>query len=361
MRSACLVSLVALAAVGAAHAQTPLPAGTIRVQRMDIIDQNGFERPMVASTVFVPSGWVAQGGVVWNLQNPCGMGYNVDFQAMSPDGRIGVHFFPMEQWQWNTTGMPATPGCPTVQITSVQQYLGNLVQRMRPGARMLDFRPRPDIAQELQALNSVTPMPLGEMRAWVEAGEALIAYDQNGVDMRETVMVAAVFNLMRMVGMAGMPPMDYLSGATLPGFAMRAPNGQLDFQIAEMIRRSVKENPQWMARISQHNANIASINVQGARDRSQIIAQTGEEIRRMQADSWRLSSESFDRNSRETSEMIRGVETFNDPYHGGTVELDNTFNYHWQLQNGDYVLTNDANFNPAQYFNLSGQLLERTP
>ena len=79
---------------------TGLPPGAIRVPRAEILDCNGFERPMVASTVFIPAGWQARGGVVWNEQTSCGRGSNVDFQANAPDGRSGLYFSPMEQWQW---------------------------------------------------------------------------------------------------------------------------------------------------------------------------------------------------------------------------------------------------------------------
>ncbi|MGB5254107.1 MAG: hypothetical protein WBN68_15465 [Sedimenticolaceae bacterium] len=57
----------------------------------------------------------------------------------------------------------------------------------------------------------------------------------------------------------------------------------------------------------------------------------------MQADTWRLYNESSDYLARERSEAIRGVETYNDPYYGGDVELDNTYNNAWQLNDGTYI------------------------
>jgi len=159
------------------------------------------------------------------------------------------------------------------------------------------------------------------------------------------------------MGMAGT---EFLTGASLPGFAMRAPSGELDFEFTEMLRKTIRPEPEWSRRISQHNAKIAQTNIQGARERSKIIAQTGEEIRQMQADSWRQQSDSFDRMSRESSEAIRGVETYNDPYYGGTVELDNTYENAWQLNDGTYVLTDDAMFKPFRDLGVDGQRLEAT-
>ena len=48
--------------------------------------------------------------------------------------------------------------------------------------------------------------------------------------------------------------------------------------------------------------------------------------------------------------MLRGVETYHDPVEGGTVQLDNTFDHAWRVNNEKaYLLTNDPNFNPGLY------------
>lgn len=358
-RAAIACALVLPGWSGAAFAAAG--EGALRVKQAEIVDANGFERPLVASTILVPADWRVEGGVFWRTAaTACGKGYNFDWRATSPDGSTGIQILPMEQWQWNSWGMPDPMGCPTAQITSARDYIEDLVRRTRPGARILDFRERTDIEEELQQFNRTTPMPMGQAQSWVDVGEALIAYRQNGVDMRETVASAVVFNVTRIEPSMGMPGSEAWSGATLPGYAVRAPNGSLDFRMAEMIRKSIRSGPQWAARIAQHNAKIAGIQIQGARDRSRMIAQTGEEIRQMQADSWRLYNESGDRLARERAETIRGVETYDDPYHGGTVQLDNTYENAWQLNDGTYVLTDDASFEPYRIFGMDGRRLEVT-
>ena len=69
-------------------------------------------------------------------------------------------------------------------------------------------------------------------------------------------------------------------------------------------------------------AKIAAINRKGAADRSAIIAQNGRDISDIQMSIYRTQSASGDYIQRESSEAIRGVETYNDQYNGGTVELD---------------------------------------
>jgi hypothetical protein len=67
-----------------------------------------------------------------------------------------------------------------------------------------------------------------------------------------------------------------------------------------------------------------------------------------------------DRAQRERIEAIRGVETYNDPIAGGTVQLDNTFNHAWRVAGSEsYLLTKDPNFDPRA-FNIEAQKLQVT-
>lgn len=336
------------------------PEGVYRLQRVEIIDSQGFGQPMVAATTLVPVGWQPRGGVVWNPRNTCGAGYAFDWQATSPDGASAVSFIPAEAWEANNMGAQSTMGCPMASISSVQQYLQAFVQQRRPGATILDFRPRPDIAKQFEQLNQVTPMAGGEFRSWVESGEVLIGYSANGRDTREVIAATAVFNLSRFQGGVQGQVMESLNGSTFTSFSMRAPHGQLDFQLVEAIRKAGRPAPEWQARINAHTAKIAAINRKGIADRARITAQANEEIRQMQQDSWESYNASRDRMHRESVEAIRGVETYNDPYNGGTVQLDNTYEHAWQLNDGTYVLTDDPSFQPYTVFGQDGTELKPT-
>ncbi|WP_425408704.1 hypothetical protein [Hyphococcus sp.] len=346
---------------GTIAAAKDLPPGAYRLKRVEIIDRQGFEKPMTAMTMMVPVDWTGQGGVVWGANSGCGAGsgYTTDYTVSSPDGRSRAHLFPSYNWVWNSFSGGAGQGnCPFLQIRTVEQYLNYLVSQTRQGARILDYRPRADIAEGYKFMNSRSPMAGGEMRSWVEAGEVLIGYNQNGAELRESLAAVVYFNQTLTQPSMGMAGSEIIAGSAMPGFAMRAPDGALDFNFAELVRKSIKPSPEWSQRIARHNSKIAQTNLQGARDRSKIIAQTGEEIRQIQSDTWRTQSESFDRTSRETSEAIRGVETFNDPYYGGTVELDHSYDNAWQLNDGTYVLTDDTMFEPYRDLGVDGQRLE---
>jgi len=336
------------------------PEGAYRLQRVEIMDRQGFEQPMVAATAFIPVGWKTQGGVVWTPQAACGLGFNFNWQASSPDGSSAIAFMPADRWQSNNFGSASQTGCPMAPISSVQQYLQAFVEQYRSGARILDFRPRPDVSRQFEHLNSVTPMPGGELRSWVESGEVLIGYNTQGVEMRELISATTAFNFSRFEGGVGGSPLESLSGASFTNFSMRAPHGQLDFRLAEALRKAARPAPQWQSLINAHTAKMSSINRKGAMDRAAITARTNDEIRQMQRDSWKQYNESSDRMQRETTETIRGVETYDDPYNGGTVELDNTYEQAWQLDDGTFVLTDDPSFQPYPVFGQDGKQLAPT-
>ena len=101
-------------------------------------------------------------------------------------------------------------------------------------------------------------------RQWVGAGDVLLGYQLQGREMRELVGVVAMFSQTRMAdGMGGV--MDTYMTYSLPSFAYRAPEGQLDFNKAAMIRNSYRADPQWSAKIAQFHANISRTNAKGRR------------------------------------------------------------------------------------------------
>jgi hypothetical protein len=339
-----------------------LPAGAIRVEKSMIVDATGFEAPMAAATLFVPSGWRTRGGVVWGDQFLCTNGYNYDWSASSPDGALNIMVVPQQKWEWNNYGAAATiPGCPLAQITSVRQYLETVVRERLPQAQLVDYRVREDLQRQFAHYQKVTPMPMGEARTWTESGELLFAYQDGGRDMRGSVAATVIFSLLHTNPVSGLSAMDALTGSALPGYAVTAPNGQLDLNFFEAIRRSVKFAPHWEARIANHDYAIGRVALEEARKRSQMIAESSAEIARIREQAWNDYQESSDRRAREFAEVIRGVETYDDPNGpGGQTQLSNLYDHAWRLDDGSYVLSNDSGFEPWRDLGLAGQKLAPT-
>lgn len=339
-----------------------LPAGAIRFERAIIPDATGFEAPIAASTLFLPSGWQARGGVLWGQEHMCTNGYNFDWTATSPDGSLSVHVLPQARWEANNyNAPPSSPGCRLAPYASVRQYLDSLLQGWRPGARAIEFRRRGDIEQELAQVNRATPTAMGEMRTWVEAGDITFAYHEQGGERRGSLAAAVIFSLMRTNAGGGMPVMDALTGFALPAWGATASAEHFDPGFFEAIRRSIKANPQWESRIAGHNAAIGRVALEESRKRSEAITRSNAEIARIRDEAWKASQESADRRAREFGEVIRGVETYDDPNAAsGQVELSGHYDNAWRLDDGSYVLTDDPNFDPWRALGVEGNRLEVT-
>ena len=350
-----------LLAVTQIAASADPPRTVLRFEKAMIVDATGFEAPLAATTLFLPAGWKSQGGVLWGNQFACTNGYNYDWKAQSPDGTETITVLPQTRWETNNYGAGvSTPGCQAAPFTTSRQYLEAFVQQWHPGARPLDFRQREDLMRLAASYNKNTPMPLGFAKTWVDAGELLFSFNEGGRDMRGSATATVVFSLTR-TQTPGLPQMDALTGFAFPGYGVTAPNGKLNLTFFEAIRQTMQPNPQWNQRIANHNGAIARVALEEGRKRAAIIADSNAEISKIREEAWNASQESADRRAREFGELIRGVETYNDTNApGGTVQLSNLYNNAWRLNDGSYVLTNDASFQPYRDLGVEGQQLEQT-
>lgn len=363
------VSFAAVLAAGCFAAAATLPSsasaapGGQRFRMVDIIDPNGFGKPMPALRGLVPADWQPQGGVVWNPRPQCGAD-GIQIRWMAGDARtgVGVELLPVMSWQANNLPMQIPTGasahCLNAPITTARAYLEALVRVTRPGAQILDYRPQPDIVRAAGFQPSHDVSPMGELRNWAEAGDVLIGYNFQGRNFREIIRGVAVFNTTTMPGVMPGEIREFLIGNSLPAFAMRAPDGALDFKLFDTIHRSFKTDPEWAARMAEHNAIIAKTNAKGAADRHAIRMQTNAEISSMINKGWADRQASQDRTQEKFVRTIRGVELYADPAAGRPVELPNTYDHAWRLQDGTYMMTDNPNFDPNVEFGVNGTRLQ---
>ncbi|MEO0398358.1 MAG: hypothetical protein AAF224_02920 [Pseudomonadota bacterium] len=339
-----------------------LPDGAWRVKPFKIMDRTGFEKPLVAATILAPADWKDEGGVVWTPNDACNSsGYNYSYKVSSVDGLSNFTVFPTDRWFWSSNGS-GMPGCRTETFDSAEAYLRGMIPRVNAAARIVSYRQRDDMLKLLRPYENQTPMPGGGLRTYFDAGEAIIEYQENGVNLREMVAVAITFNESWLDPSYGMPGYKTIGGSTMPGFAYRAPVGEFDAAFAEAVRTSYAAGPEWSRRIARHQAKINKSNLETSRKISDINARTNAEISDMMHQGYRERDAMRDRGARETSEAIRGVETYDDPYApGGTVELDFTYDNAWRLDDGTYVLTDDVDFQPFRDLGVDGRKLTPTP
>ncbi len=353
---------LALALLGPVSAALAQDGGALRVREVQIIDRNGFERPIPAAHMLLPHDWQVQGGVMWSPNSPCGQSGIYEWAAWSPDGLFGVELMPNASWQMNN--LPAQfqgmDPCPKRNATSVRQYLEQLAQERRPGARVLDYRDRPDLAQAAGVPGQRTPMTMGELRQWAEAREVLLGYTYNGTPYREVIQATAVFTHTIMPDAMTGGTMETLAAFTTPAFAFRAPDGRLDFTMVESLRSSIRSDPEYDRRMAAHYQTIGRIRAKGAADRAAVTTQHGDEVLDIINKGYESRQRMIDAGHDRVSRTIREVEVYNDPLEG-QVELPSQYDRAWRLDGGDYLLSNDRNLEPWRDLGVNGTEMERLP
>lgn len=345
-----------------------LPPDVLMLQRVSI-DDPGVIAAMPAMSVLVPMGWRVSGGVT-ATSGSCSDSYAVNWQATSPDGKSTVSIFPTEVWlSTNTTG---SGGCLPEAFRSAQEYLEARVQRAFQGARVLDYRERADYASSAteyaQRTQELATRMGSTMRVRADGGEVLFAYTQDGVEMRGLAGISAVFFTNELPNPMGGAPLRSASGTTLGSFGATAPDGTLDFDLIEAMRRSIVPNGPWLQKLFELQNKKGEIAVQGTRERAAIIVAGGAAATKANIESFQRASgydratsgtgggelypgeSTDDRIQRRSLEAIRGVDTYLDPVSNSTVQLDHTYGNAWRVNNQDaYILTKNPNFNPGQY------------
>ena len=329
-------------------------------QRTAIPDNTGFARPMAAFTVDIPAGWQARGEVSWGAGAACDAAFpTIKWQARSPDGSSVLEILPRWASQVPSAMGPALRGCPVMAIASVRALLEHLATQRHPGAQLLDYRERPDLLDRVvvpEAMN--IPNGGSQNRNWAEAGEVLVGWNENGRSMRETISVSGVM-MQTQVDMPMTGPVRSLVLVTGTPLALSAPNGQLDFTLLTHMRGSLQETPDWSAQMHKHTMAMMGISAKGSRDRGQIAIDTIKTVSAIHNQTWETTQTSQDGSYDRTIDGIRGVQPYADPNRDGPVDLDNTYDHAWRLQDGSYYQTNDPNFNPYLELGVEGEELNR--
>jgi hypothetical protein len=137
----------------------------------------------------------------------------------------------------------------------------------------------------------------------------------------------------------------------------RAPRGRLDAdaRLFQTIAFSIRVNPIWFSKYVQLIETLAQQQIQQIRavgELSRMLARTSDEISTSRMQQWEADQAARDRSNEAFSQYIRGVDAWNDPNTGGTVDLPSGYTQAWSNPLGEYVMTESQDFNPNVGSNL---------
>ncbi len=330
----------------------------LRFEKVSIFDPaaNG-----EAFTFLKPSGWNADGGVIW--RHELSTLASASFQAWDPNSARAVEVFPITPFTWQEGGIPFFP------VGTV--YLGNQVQppvfepvqfvnqfvlptfRNSVNPQIIDWLELPDVSQQV----AIAVQEEG-LNKTVRSGRVRVEYSLGQTLIQEDFFVSLVFS------QSPFAPITLWSPERL--YSFRAEAGTLDDASAAMhpIVFSTRANTRWLNEYLQvvdlwHQGQLQAI--QNAGELSRYIAQVNDEILDITTETFEQQQAVQDRLSREWSETIRGVDSYRDPFLGDSIELPTGFDDVWASANGEYILSNSAGFDPNRGSNIDWERLRPVP
>jgi hypothetical protein len=356
-----LVCLFSAALASSLFAHGPASSPTMVFRRVSLVDSPNMIGGE-ALQLLIPADWQFQGQIVWR-NNPA-YPAAAKMRAFNPKSVEEIGAMPNLLFYWNPYVTRFFPIGGT--------YLGNEIRQpvLAPGTALRTFvLPRywPELRsarvvreENLPELAAAGPLKYPDLKdtGTFRAGKLRLEYEQNGATIQQDVYCLIV---------AFQAPIN----GTISTFwgideirDSKAPKGKLDeqYKLMQTIAYSTRLNLQWFARYQQLTRMLMQ-NQMNASNRavelSRYLARTNNEVTSTIRQSYENRQAAMDRINERFDNHVRGVEDYRDPYSGSTVQLPSGYQEVWANRNGEYLLSNDANYNPNVKSNLGWQRLPK--
>jgi hypothetical protein len=301
-----------------------------------------------AFSILVPEGWHNQGGIFRINAAQVGGPLNAmeakcDWLLMSDArGTVAFRILPDIVYAHQGIGAGFFPpgsyyqGAEVRALVDAATHLTHLRHQLHPNAAGLQVVEMHRLPGEIEAMNRglaysnqlLTQIGLGAMTFQCDAAGAVYDYREDGTAYRE-VMLTGIVNMRA--------ALTWKNTRTL---AFRAPAAEFERwrPVMDVMRFSIKFNPQWVLKESQ-----------GQQQRAKIVLQVFEEIRRIDREIVSHTAVNRDEIMNDNFLVLTGQEEFVNP-HTGAVEVDtDAFRYRWETPGGDIYYTDREEENPNTF------------
>jgi hypothetical protein len=345
--------------------------------RVRVMDNYGFTEPAEAFSLLLPKGWQQQGMISWTMPGQACAGNNLQFKAVSADGKYSFEILPnttlswtthQQTLQWNLSNPTNSPYCFYNQPIDAEQYLQSGFIQEIGNPKIIKTTANPSVVAEMRILAEkgrrelmqygasdvqIFPTALNAEVKWNDDTEGLVI-------LSSTVIETLMYNQYD-----GSSTRNYTTSLTKK-MLFKYPAGEKEKAVAQfaVIMSSIRTNPTYNDAVSnfwyqarqnsnkRHWEKIRLMDEQTRQMGEQAIAKGNQRLRDMDNEmrSWEAKQSSNDRIHTEFIKTIRGVENFRDE--SGKYEMTSGYNHVWSRGNGtSFVLSNDPNFDAATAFN----------
>jgi len=346
---------------------TSVPVDALKFRNFSFVDQQG--TGLEVFNFLMPVDWQFEGGINWILDNPA-MPATIPFRVYNTKGKDEFEAFANHCYFWTTnlqllaTFPPGTKyfgstvKLPVNAQTAIRKIILPKERERYPNFKIISQSDLPELVEALGAGKQA--QGFGTSKA--TGAKMRFTYSKNGIEMEEEIyavvekmtfpvqsMYGTFFNTIWFV--------DYI-------FSFKAEKGKLEAQtkIFQTITSSFKLNPKWYAKYSnlieflaqQQITHIKSIGELG-----RMLSQASDQMRTEQLSQFENRSNVYDKVSEKFSDNTLGIDRYYDPYEERQVELPSGYNHAWCNNNGEYIVTDNPNYNPNVGSNLNWKELEK--
>ena len=349
------------------------------LERVRLLDEMGFDRPVEAMSVLVPRGWRTEGGVRWKGVNEC-RGEIVTWQmsATSPDGAIRFTVLPVRSFNFHQDQMlqqgalaaQQQGGCRISPPFNSAQYLENLARTELGGASLSNVRGDESLQTVLQKIIAQSNATSRQYGTGIEQSGSAVYGNLTWPDGTRGLAQVGVTVMMKQGNdMFTGAPNGFASTTVFHQAVIRYPAAREAeaLKLFGTISSSHRMNPIWqqakegfLTRLGniEHDGRMERLRLQGEQSAAYAKAQSEASDARMR--DWEQKQASSDASQHRFIQTIREVETWKDS-NGSPVELSAGYSHGWSRPDGSYILTNNSNFNPAVELQQNWERMEKPP
>jgi len=338
----------------------------VMFKRVRFLDQMGFDRPVEAFSMLVPSGWKTEGGAKWNSIGGCRGDIIITTVNMtSPDGAFSFQALPSRTFTFSNDQMmlqamragAQAGGCGVNQPFNAAQYVDGYA-RIDLRAQAANIKPDEAGTAFLRPFDQIANQSARDYGQNSQQESTVAVGDIRFPDGSEGFLQANVIN------MVNRQPDSFSGGVTMFSstvaipFLMRFPAGRRaeGLKLFRVIMTSHRTSPIWTEAKNQFLTRLGKIEHQGRMERIRLMGEQSRAYAREQSAAsdqrmrdWENRQASQDRQHTNFVQAIREVETWKDAS-GGSVELSSGYSNAWTRGDGSYILTNSPNFDPSSAF-----------
>lgn len=352
---------------GCAQNQSQQTTPLLKFKKMVYTDREG--TGIEAFSFLMPSDWQFEGRMWWLLDQPA-MPANSSIRVFNPAGAEEFEVLPNSCFFWTTNlqllGM-FPPGT---------KYFGSTVKKPVSAGKALSDLVVPWIRGNMPELKVVSGNEFPELIEVLgigknnseglsnkaEAAKIRITYQKNGIPIDEEIWGVVEQISFPVKGMFGVTWNTLWYVHYLVSY--KAEKGKLEehTKTFQTITSSFKINPKWQAKYGHMIEYLAQQQIQQIRsvgELSRMLSQMSDQMRTDQLEQFEQRSNVYDKVAQMHSDNILGIDRYFDPYEGREVELPSGYNHVWCNNLGEYVLTDNPNYNPNVGDNLTWQPLEK--